>query len=177
MSRLQDLTGAPVRDLLGNLCLSKAGLAIGTVKSGINTANTINFTIGGVYQTAKTAMTSQALAPGAAGNLFSRDGKQQGNTYVQPANTTVFYTVSLNAAGTVAFSQGTYAGQVLTDPTQNGVSTGGDGLVPNAPAGYTPFGVIKVVTGATTFTPGATLFDAANVTTTFYDVAVLPNTL
>lgn len=172
MSRLQDLNQAADRDLLGNMCLSKAGLAIGTVKSGINTANAITYSVGGVIPAAKAAMTSQALT-----NAYSRGGKQLGNTYVQPANTTVFYTLSLKADGTVAVTQGTYAGQILVDPTQNGVSTGGDGLVPNAPAGHTPFGVIKVATGATTFTLGTTLLDAANVTATFYDVSVLPATL
>ena len=171
MSRLQDLSQAATRDLLGNMCLSKAGLAIGSTKSNISTANAITYSVGGVLS-AKAAMPNQALTG------YSRDGKQLGNTYVQPANTTVFYTVSINAAGTtVAATQGTYAGQILVDPTQNGVSTGGDGLVPNAPAGFTPFGVIKVVTGAATFTLGQTLFDAANVTTTYYDVSVLPATL
>lgn len=171
MSRLQDITAAAVRDLLGNMVLSKAGLAIGTVKSGINTTAALIYSIGGVLFT-KAAMTSQALT------AYSRDGKQLGNAYVQPANTTVFYTLAINAAGTtVAAVQGTYPGQVLVDPTQNGVSTGGDGLVPNAPAGFTAFGVIKVVTGNTTFTLGTTLFDAANVTSTFYDVSVLPTSV
>ena len=171
MTRLQDFTSAPGRDLLGNIALSKAALAIGTAKTAINTTATLVYAVGGVLSS-KAAMTSQALT------LYSRDGKQAGNTYVQPANTTVFYTIAINAAGTtVAAVQGTYAGQILVDPTQNGVSTGGDGLVPNAPAGFTPFGVIKVVTGATTFTIGTDNFDKANVTSTFYDVAVLPATL
>jgi len=171
MSRLQDLTSAPARDLLGNMAYSKAALAIGTTKSAINTTAALNYTVNGVMYT-KAAMTSQALTG------YSRDGKQLGNTYVQPANTTVFYTISINAAGTtVAATQGTYAGQPLTSPAYGGVSAVGDGLVPNAPDGFTPFGVIKVVTGSATFTLGTTLFDAANLTSTFYDVGVLPQSL
>ena len=173
MSRLQDLTSAPARDLLGNMNLSKAVLAIATSgKAKVKTTNALVYTVGGVQYTAS-ALSEQVLT-----NVYTRDGKVSGGAYVQPVNTTVFYTLSINAAGTVAVTQGTYAGQVLTDPSQNGVSTGGDGMVPNAPVGYTPFGVIKVVTAmAATFTVGTTALDATNVTSTFYDVAVLPGTL
>ncbi len=54
----------------------------------------------------------------------------------------------------------------------------GDGDIPDEPAGYTAIGAIKVVTAAeTTFTPGTTLLDAAGITATYFDVAVLPETL
>lgn len=172
MSRLQDLNSVAERDLLGNMNLAKAVLAIATTgKAKVKTTNALVYSVAGVQYTAS-ALSEQVLT-----NAYSRDGKQSGGTYVQPANTTVFYTLSANSGGTIAVTQGTYAGQILVDPGRNGVSAGGDGLVPNAPAGYTPFGVIKVATGATTFTLGTTALDAANVTSTFYDVAVLPATL
>lgn len=46
---------------------------------------------------------------------------------------------------------------------------------PDIPDTVCPIGYIKVVAAAgTTFTPGTTLLDAANITTTYVDVSVLP---
>jgi hypothetical protein len=159
---------------LGTIVLSRAVLAIGTVKSGFNTTNALIYAIDGVIRSLA-AQTSTALT--ALADAF----------YVQPANTTVYYTLAVNAAGTVRCIQGDFAGR---QKFVGGVEVRGDGNIPDVPDlsvastdangvqtlsdQWCPFGVIKVVTGATTFTPGTTLFDAANVTTTFFDVAFLP---
>ncbi|MNL31056.1 hypothetical protein D3C87_1528250 [compost metagenome] len=104
--------------------------------------------------------------------------------YVQPANTTVYYTIALNGAGTVAVIQGSYNGQIPTlDPTKGvgslaaiGTSAKGDGAVPNPPDGYTAVGIVKVTTdGSTTFTPGTTLLDAAGLAVAYFDVCLLPS--
>lgn len=147
--------------LFGNVALSKASTAIGTVKSGINTTGTLTYAIDGILRTLA-ALTSQALVTGA--EAFR----------VQPANKTVYYVFAVNAAGTVRTFQGRWQGEPYTDVS--GVSVVGDGSVPDIPDGWAPFGMAKVVTGATTFTPNTTLFDAANVTTTFYDLMCLPAT-
>lgn len=174
MTTLKQLTG-PVRHLVGNRCLSRPVLAIGTTKSAFNTTAAAEYVIDGIIRN-KAAMTSEALValkasthlPAALADWRQPSGAD-GSFYVQPANKTVYYVLCLNAAGTAVVVQGTYDGQ----PLQGGYAEG-DGSVPMIPDGVAPFGLIKVVTGATTFTVGTTLFDAANVTTTFYDIASLP---
>jgi hypothetical protein len=166
MAKLSQIFDAH-RALVGNVTLSRGALAIGTVKSGINTANAITYAVNGVIPAAKGAMTSQALTAGTGPVLAG----QVNGRYVQPAGTTVYYVVCLDIAGAVTCVQGTYNGQPLGGP---GVI--GDGSIPDIPSNVTPFGVIKVVTtGAATFTLGTTLFDATNVTTTFFDVHMLPD--
>jgi len=98
--------------------------------------------------------------------------------YVQPINTTVIYVLALNAAGTVAVVQGTYAGQQITYGSDLSKIVTAGGGVPNLPAGYTAIGAIKVVTnGVATFTAGTTALDAAGLTVTYSDLALLPVSL
>lgn len=159
MAKLSHL-GGPNRFLHGNINLSRAVVAIGTVKSGINTTNAIISVIDGIMRSVA-ALVSQALVTG--GDAFR----------VQPQNTTVYYVFAVNAAGLVRTFQGRYLGEPFTSPT--GLSLVGDGAVPDIPDGWAPFGMAKVATAAaTTFTPNTTLFDAAGVTTTFYDLMCLP---
>jgi hypothetical protein len=42
------------------------------------------------------------------------------------------------------------------------------------PAGYAPIGYFKVVTVASTFTAGTTLWNASGVTATFKDISLIP---
>lgn len=169
MSKISDLTGQALRDLIGNMSYSKAVLAINAASAAtVKTTGALAFSINGVQLT-KAALAAQSIAI-----THTDDGRVAGNSYVQPALTTVYYTLGVNAAGTISVTQGTYAGQLLISG-QAGSSYAGDGSVPNAPAGYVPFGVMKVATGAaTTFTPATTLLDAALVTVTYFDVAVMP---
>lgn len=154
-----------------NLAINAAGAA--TIKS--NAA--LQYTNNGLKKY-KAALAAQSIVP-----THNYSGNAIAAGYVQPANTTVYYTVALDGSGTVAVVQGTYAGQQINqpDPTKGigvgtaGASSFGDGAVPDVPAGYTAIGILKVALGATTFTPGTTLLDAANVTVTYIDVAVLPN--
>ena len=97
---------------------------------------------------------------------------------MQPVLTTAYYVIALDAAGTVAVVQGSYAGQAITFANDLSKVLIGTGAIPDEPAGYTAIGVIKVaLAGAATFTPGTTALDAANVTATYFDVAILPATL
>jgi len=181
MSKLSDLTSAALASLLGNVNFSaKATYAINAAGAAtIKTTGAFEYTVGGVkYSKAALAAQSIAVTHDAYGNAFTG--------YVQPAGVTTYLTLALNAAGTVAVVQGTYAGQKPgQDPAvgvgpayNNGTSFIGSGAVPDVPAGYTAIAVIKVVTaGVATFTPGTTLLDAANVTPSYFDVAVLPSGL
>lgn len=177
MAKLSDITNGGVLGLLSNVNLTRGVLAINlggaaTVKS----TAAYNYTVGGLFY-AKAALAAQSLAVthDAYGNAFAG--------YVQPAGVTAYLTLALNAAGAVAVVQGTYAGQKtgadaavgLGNAYNNGTSFIGNGAIADVPAGYTAIGVVKVVTaGVATFTPGTTALDAANVTSSYFDVCMLP---
>lgn len=176
MSSIGNDSSAVDRKIHGNYCATKATLAINAGGAAtVKTTGTTSYCIDGVFYN-KSALSAQSIAP--THNCFGETvGGNQPAAYVQPANTTVFYVVSLNAAGTVAISQGSYVGQQIAYPYDlSKVLTGAGGL-PVEPEGYTAIGVIKVATGNVTFTPGTTALDAANVTATYYDVSRLPASL
>ena len=169
MPRLSDISNAATVDLIGNASLAKAVLAINAASAAtVKTTTALLYTVNGVMYT-KAILSAQAITP-----THTQNGAVSGGSYVQPVSTTVYYTLSANAAGTIAVTQGTFAGQDLS-LMNAGASVRGDGSVPDAPDLYTPFGVIKVVTNAsTTFTAGTTALDAAGLTVSYFDVAVLP---
>lgn len=176
MSRISSIASASLRQVLGNRCHTKATLAINAASAAtIKTTGTTTFSIGGILYN-KAALAAQSFAvthrfDGAAVTAAEP-------AFVQPALTSVFYVVALNSAGTVAIVQGSYLGQPITfRPDLSKVVTG-DGGIPEEPAGYTAIGFVRVNTAAaTTFTPGTTLLDAAGITATYFDVAVLPDSL
>ena len=175
MSRLSDVTNAAIVNLLGfrneTVRAAAVNLAINAATAAtVKTNGALSYTNNGV-SLYKAALAAQSIVPTA------------GLVYVQPVNTTVYYSIGLDAAGVVSVTQGSYVGQMLSqDPTkgvgisQGGTSYVGDGAIPDVPAGVTPIGIIKVVTnGATTFTAGTTALDAAGLTVTYYDVQVMPS--
>lgn len=162
MSRALDIWRAAEREMVTNANYGKAVLAINAASAAtVKTTNAITYTVDGIYYT-KTALAAQALTA-FTGQTF----------YTQPANTTVYYVVALNAAGTVYCIQGSYAGQ--TQSYLRADLSVGDGEIPDVPDSLTAIGMIKVVTGATTFLPGTDALDKASVTFTFYDLAVIPS--
>ena len=175
MSSISNIQSAAVIQVLANQCLTKATLAINAgAAATVKTTGATIYSVNGVLYS-KAALAAQAITPthGPLGDLVTSIA-----AYVQPANTTVYYVIAVNAAGTVAAVQGSYAGQTLVYANDISKTTIGSGTVPAEPAGYTAIGVIKVATGAaTTFTPGTTALDAALVTATYFDVAILPVTL
>ncbi|MEO8296344.1 MAG: hypothetical protein ABI574_00910 [Burkholderiales bacterium] len=176
MSRLTAAAGAALRALIGNFCFTKITLAINAASAAtVKSTGAIVYTIGGLFFT-KSALAAQSIA--VTHRLFGEPVTVADPAFVQPSGTTVFYVLSLNAAGTVAVSQGSYAGQAVTYAGDLSRIVTGDGDLPEEPAGYTAIGVLKVATtGGATFTPGTTALDAANVAVTYYDVATLPETL
>ena len=173
MSRISSVASESLRKVLGNRCLTKVALAIdATAAATIQSAGEINFTVGGVFFT-KAALNDQSIAPT---HRFNGAPVTTVNpAYVQPVSTKVIYVVALNAAGTVAIVQGSFAGQKIVHNDDLSKVGNGTGDIPQEPDGYTAIGFFEVATnGATTFTPGTTALNAAGVTVVYTDVSVLP---
>lgn len=131
----------------GYSSLTAAGLAEGTNSATFKTVNTLTFTNNGVFKS-KNATDNLAFSAGAT---------------VVPQNSACLFGVWIDASGNVTTSQGPI------------VASGDPCPVPGAPAAnLTLVGLIKVATGATTFTAGTTDLGAANVTDTYYDCARMP---
>lgn len=176
MSDLSKITDQDTANALGNMCLSKITLAINAGGAAtVRSTGAISYTVGGVYST-KAALSAQAITV-----THRFDGKPvtaADTAYVQPINTTVVYVLALNAAGTVAVVQGTFAGQQVTYGSDLSKIVTAGGGVPQLPAGHTAIGAIKVATdGVATFTAGTTALDAAGLTVTYFDLALLPTSL
>lgn len=177
MPQLSAIGHAAVR-LVGNMVNGpKPVLAINLGGAAtVKTTGAINYTIDGIAYT-KAALAAVALSAMAASDLASslsnwlQPTGLNGAFSAQPANTTSYLVLALNAAGTVKVVQGLYTGQIPLV----GMNVGGQAKVPDVPDGFVPFGMIKVVTGATTFTPITDALDKASVTFTFYDLSVLPS--
>lgn len=176
MTTLTQVNDHGLRRALGDRCYTKATLAINAGGAAtVKTTGATTYSVDGIfYSKAALAAQSIAVTHNLLGLPVSGASASGPGAYVQPASTTVHYVVALNAAGTVAVVQGGYNGQAVTLP--GGIVSTSKGEVPVVPVGYAPIGVMKVVLGATTFTPGATLLDAANVTVTYTDISLLPAT-
>lgn len=176
MSRLSNIANASLVDVLANFNFTKAVLAINLAAAAtVKTTLAISYTIGGVLLT-KAALAAQSIAvthredasPVTAGDP----------AYVQPAQQTVIYLLALNAAGTLAVIQGGFAGQVVRFSDNSSKVLTSVGGVPALPVGFAVIGALKVATApATTFTPGTTALDAAGVTVTYFDLAMVPYAL
>lgn len=172
MSSLTSIVSGDLRNLLGNMCYTKGTLAINAGGAAtIKTTGAVTYTVDGQFYL-KT-LTAQAIT--ITHDAFGAPVATGYAKYIQPVGTVVYYVVSVNAAGTVAISQGTYAGQPLPAPNDKSKVWTGTGAIPMEPAGYTPIGAFKVSpTVAATFDPGTTLLDAANVAVVYADTAILP---
>lgn len=180
MAKISDLSNVAILGLLGAFTTGKPVLAINIASAvTVKTTGAIAATINGVALT-KAALAAQSIA-------VTHDFTGAVSTgYVQPTGVTAYLTLGVNAAGAVSVSQGMFLGQKYNqDPTVGigsasmlGTTFIGAGTVPDVPAGYAPFGVMKVVTaGAATFQANVTALDAANVTVTYFDVNFVPGGL
>lgn len=132
----------------GYMSLSAAGLAEGTNSATFKTTATLAYTSNGVIK-----------SKGATDNLTFSSGHTALGQYQA-----CLFAVWINGAGD----------SVTT--TQGPIVASGDPcpVPPAGAAGTTLVGLIKVTTGATTFTPGTTDLGAANVTDVYYDCSLMP---
>lgn len=178
MSRLDDIfDGSAKRALAFQTNSAHVLAATGGATATVQTTNPIVGRFGGVTRS-RAALSAQSIAP--THNIF---GNVSTAAYAQPASTTAYLVLGVNAAGTVCVVQGTFDGQILAPAptaglgafTNAGAQLVGDGRIPSLPDGFAPFGLIKVVTGASvTFTPGVTNLNAAGLTLTFWDIGLIP---
>lgn len=162
MATLKDSINEASRELHGYRNTSAATLAINAASAAtFKTTGAYAYLVDGVYK-AKAALAAQAFSAGHA---------------VQPIGQTIYYVVGLDSAGTVTTYQGAAASaNAMAAAVQLGQSAASvPGSIPDVPNGVTPVGLIKVVTTSAAFTPGTTALDAAGITVTFYDIAVLPS--
>jgi hypothetical protein len=125
-------------------CFGPAGLAKGTNAHTIKTANSVNYTINGVFK-----------GKGATDNIAMTA------CLLQAISTWCLYLVSLDAADAATVTKGEDAS---TDTA----------VRPDLPANNCPIGLIKVATDAThTFTSGTTDLSAAGITATYQDVSTI----
>jgi hypothetical protein len=161
MATLKDSGNAVTRTLEGYRNTSAAGLAINAAGAAtFKTTSGYTYLSDGVFKT-KAALAAQAFSAGHA---------------VQPIGQTLYYTVGLDAAGNVFTYQGTAPSnnQVAEALANNLPASSVASKIADVPPGVTAVGLIKVVATGTAFTPGATALDAAGITATFFDVALLP---
>jgi hypothetical protein len=158
--------------LTANMCLFNALAVIGGTASAFSTTGTGPVTVDGVMRSL-TAQTNTALAALVAADLPASQAnwvQPSGGVgfYTQPANTTAYYVIGVNAAGTWKVVQGTYTGQ----PIAGGYAVG-NSQIPDIPdVGFTPVAVMKVVTSGSAFVPATT---ALTSIATFINVGVLPS--
>lgn len=174
MSKLSHLPTAATR-LLGNCIQGRAATVIGATAAAITSTVAVVSVIDGVTR-AVAAFTNQALTALLASDLaigLANWLQPSGlvGFYTQPANTTVYYVVVVNAAGSIRIVQGTYSGQPLVNPF--GYTVVGDGSVPDIPDGVVPLAILKLASGGSVFIPGTTALTAL---VTIIETSVLPST-
>ncbi len=140
----------------GTICLSKAGLAIGSTKTGVAIA-----------------------APNGAGVDFAIDGilyhkADAASTAVTAAQTvatlkTAIMLILLDSSGTLSTVMGTAS-------TNAGITAGSEVIVwPTPTASTCCIGALKIKNAsASTFTTGTDDFDATSITTTYIDLCLIP---
>lgn len=173
MAKLSDISNRAIRELFSCRMVPSAGTMV--LAKGNGSAAKIDSTNGCDLVIAGRSYALAALNEVVVTALAALQNPVTGQDtfYVQPVSQTVYYTIVANSGGTVYCIQGTYSGQTFT-PFKNKL---GDGSIPDVAVAdtYCVLGYVKVVTDAThTFTPATTAFDAAGITSTFYDAVALP---
>lgn len=145
MAKLSDVFYESLRELIGNICLTACTLAINAASAATFKTTGTTTYIVDGRFKTKAALSAQAFSP-LPGTVHT--GLVIGQTG--------YYIVGLDATGTVRTFEGI-------------------GSLPDVADGFAPIGIIKVVAGSAAFVPGTTLLDAAGLTVTYTDVAVLPS--
>ena len=181
MSSLSDTNTSGLRQF-GNMVLGPIPVVAINAASALTVKTTaaINYTLDGLLKQ-KAILSAVALAApttsttkGIAATALTQAEVDPWRFYTLPASSTCYLVLALDGSANVVTFQGTYDGQDQT--TRSGLAMAkGKSIVPNIPDGFVPFGIVKVVTGATTFLPATDALDKASVTFTFRDIGVLPS--
>jgi len=178
MSELSAVTNAGIRKALGNRCFSAGGFGIDANPHDVQTAAAVVHCVNGVFQT--DFAIAAVIDLSALTVLSAKDGSTLASVVTHPAKAagdadeTVVYIIACK--GDTAYI------------IESSINTAGDDDADyqlECPAGYAPFGVIKLVrTEADTAafvlghaTSATGDMDTAGRTATFFDVSVLPATL
>lgn len=143
---MRRITHETLRNVVGAQCNQKAGLAAGTTTSKVKSANSVEYSING-----------KLYSKAASDPLDTPTGSDQGS------DSKALYLFSLDSGGNVTCTQSEIVGSSETVHW------------PDLPSDQAPIGGIKVVTNSTTtFSPGSTNLGASGVTTTYYDLQLVP---
>ena len=149
---LKNIDHIALREALGNMCFTAAGLAEGTNANTIQTAAIANYSIDGVLYT-KAITDNIAMTAAAA----------------QADLTTCMYLVSIDAAGAVTITKGEEASTLA-------IAAGtAEAKLPDLPDAQCALGAFKIVLSGGTFTSGTTDLSGTGVTDTFYDYSIMPD--
>lgn len=155
---LGGIGGQTERLMLGNRALSYGNLAIDANTENVQTGNAVEFCIDGVLYS------KAAVAEIDVSGLAVID--EQGDTTTMSAQATGYdriYLLVLNSSGTIKVVQG------------QAVATGESCYCPGCPAGYAPFGAVKVANATgSNFTFGTTGLDTSGITDTYYNLSGVP---
>lgn len=171
--KLNQLPWGPQR-IDGNCVLSSGLAVIGGTATAFSTTVIVNYVIDGIIR-ALAAQTNTALTPLVAADLPVATGANYlqpsglAGFYSQPAGTTTYSMLGVNAAGTVRLVQGTYVGQQIAPV---GYTALGDGNCPDVPDGFVPFAIMKIISGGAVFLPGTTVLTGV---ATFLNILAIPS--
>jgi len=137
-----------MRKMLMNQCSVAAGLAMSAgTKDQVKSVNSINYLINGILY-AKTA--ADPLGAWTVGHTGLGNSEE------------AYYLICLDSGGTLSTVEGAI------------VAAAAGCVMPAVPADVCVIGALKVVTGAAgTFVPDTTLLDDANITVTYYNLAMV----
>lgn len=177
MPSLNDLNSVALR-LLGNMVTGTPPVTAvnGVGAATFKTTNAIIHLNNGKLKS-RAALSAVALAAPTTsttkttGETMTQAEVDAWRLYTVPAGSIAYIVLALDGASTpnaVAF-QGGYDGQDLA--FRGGGVSKGKSVIPDIPAGFVPFAVIKLAY-ASAFVPGTTALDVAGVS--FTDVGVLP---
>lgn len=136
---------------LGYLCLSTAGLVIGSSSTlKVKIANTVTYLSAGIF---KSKTTAEVAFTTTTHNITASTSAVQEACYL----------LTLDASGTPTLTMGTIA------------SGAGTALLPAVPAGGSVIGYVRVAVaaGATSFAANSDALSASHLTVTYYNMAFL----
>ena len=167
-NNLGGITNQSIRNTVGDRSFTAAGLAIhGTTKQDVLTASAVVHCAGGVFQSNFTAKTQLDLSTLTVLNRKGETTSLVTAPAIASGGESVTKVYILACKGNTAY---------IIEPEEDTAAQDNHTEELHCPAGYAPFGAIKIVraAGAAAFTLGTTALDATGVTSTFTDLSVCP---